>query len=96
MTNDEFQIWLTGYIELEDIAAVLSAKQLWIIHNHLNLVEKVCGELDGKNTWLKKRLKSLHCHATTTSMFSEFKQLTQQIKKWVLNNDYSKTVYTKV
>ena len=83
MTNDEFQRWLSGYVELEDKSAVLNAKQLWIIHNHLNLVEKVSGDLDKKNTWLKERLRSLHVQVTATSMFSEFKQLTQQIRKWV-------------
>lgn len=83
MTNDEFRIWLSGYVALEDNTAVLNAKQLWIIHNHLNLVAAVSGELDEKNNWLKTRLQGLHTQVTSTSMFGAFSQVTQQIRKWV-------------
>ncbi|HTM64055.1 MAG TPA: hypothetical protein VL360_06095 [Gammaproteobacteria bacterium] len=83
MTNQEFKIWLSGYFDLENGKTVLSAKQLWIIHNHLQLVLTVSGELDEKNKWLKTRLEGLHKIAATPFLSAEFTQVTQQIQKWL-------------
>ncbi len=83
MTNNEFKMWLSGYFELENASTVLSAKQLWIIHNHLRLVLAVSGELDDHNKWLKSRLESLDAAASTTFLNAEFKQITQQMQKWL-------------
>lgn len=83
MTNDEFKIWLSGYFELENSHTILSAKQLWIIHNHLKLVLAVSGDLDEKNKWLKTRLEGLHKIAATPFMSAEFKKVTQQMQNWL-------------
>lgn len=83
MTNNEFKIWLSGYFDLESSREVLSAKQLWIIHNHLQLVLAVSGELDEKNKWLKYRLAGLHKVVTTPFMSTEFKKITQQMQNWL-------------
>jgi len=83
MTNNEFKMWLSGYFELENANTVLSAKQLWIIHNHLRLVLAVSGELDNHNKWLKSRLESLDATASTAFLNTEFKQITQQVQKWL-------------
>ena len=83
MTNNEFKIWLSGYFDLEISRVLLSAKQLWIIHNHLQLVQAVSGELDEKNKWLKTRLDGLHKIIKTPFMSAEFRKVTQHIQNWL-------------
>lgn len=56
MTNDEFCYWITGYLELTD-EDVLSAKQISIIQNHVNLVHAMVGNLRSDITLLSKVLK---------------------------------------
>lgn len=83
MTNHEFKIWLTGYFDLEKSKTILSPKQLWIIHNHLQLVVAVSGELDEKNKWLKTRLEGLHQSVSSPFLSAELVKVTQQIQKWL-------------
>lgn len=83
MTNDEFQIWLSGYIALENDDAILSAKQLWIIHNHLQLVQTVTGSLTEENQWLQHRLQTLRSHMTPSFMSNELVRVTAQLRNWL-------------
>lgn len=45
MSNQEFYYWLLGFYTL-DQPSILTAKQLTIIQNHLNLVKEIENELN--------------------------------------------------
>ena len=48
MYNREFHVWMAGYLELCP-ENVVGRQQLYIIKNHLRLVEAVDGQLDPAN-----------------------------------------------
>lgn len=84
MTNQEFRLWLRGFYELEGSSLILDAKQLFTIHNHLALAEKVSQSLDKKNAWLKAYLISLHQkNKENTELF--YQQVTEDIRLWLLD-----------
>ncbi len=58
MHNHEFAEWLFGYLSLSE-ASDFKPRQLWIIKNHLNLVQAVDGELDTNNAWLDNQIVQL-------------------------------------
>lgn len=58
MLNTEFTEWMYGFCCLSNETS-LSARQLWIIKNHLNLVFAVEGFLDKRNQWLDDVILSL-------------------------------------
>lgn len=81
MTNFEFAVWLCGFLvlELEQNLSCLNYKQLLIIKNHLNLVKEVDSQLDKRNAWLSRAIKSAieedeHAHES-------LKELSLLIKK---------------
>ena len=82
MTNLEFNYWIDGFISLESIEEsnmVFNAKQLWIINNHLNLVEKIDGHLTKKNARLKNYLFML---STRDSKSLLYPGITDVIGNW--------------
>lgn len=58
MRNNDFTEWLYGYCALSNTQH-LNAKQLWIIKNHLNLVQAVDGHLNDNNRWLDEQIIAL-------------------------------------
>lgn len=65
MTNQEFELWVEGFITLtsEDI---LDDKQFNIIFNHANLVKAVSGSLDKNN---KAFIAALEAYTKRTTPF---------------------------
>lgn len=82
MTNNEFQVWLNGFFELEDCACILTGKQLFIIHNHLVLTETVSKTLDVKNAWLKEYLLSLHLKKQLKPI-GFYQTVSSELKNWM-------------
>ncbi|MDI1351431.1 MAG: hypothetical protein PSV35_01475 [bacterium] len=56
MTNNEFEAWISGYIELKGECA-LNERQIEIIRNHANLVVAVDGFLTVSNQTLVDNLQ---------------------------------------
>lgn len=77
MLNIEFRHWLYGYFKLSDHCE-LTAHQLWIIKNHLNLVFAVEQYLDEDNNWLDEAILSLVEH---DNIAEPPKDLVQEIYK---------------
>lgn len=83
MTNVEFRMWLSGYMELEEENLSLTPKQIWIIHNHLELVRALDKDLDEKNLWLQARIRALSKPSSMQFMSTDFRKATDQIRKWL-------------
>ena len=56
LTNQEFQFWLRGYVELAEADLTIDYRTLVIITSHLRLVEAVSQHLDAYNVQLKQYL----------------------------------------
>ena len=59
MTNNEFRHWLNGFFLLSGEDTTLNVKQLYVIRNHLNLVQEVEGQLDHLNAAFLKRISEI-------------------------------------
>lgn len=86
--NEEFYFWISGYVALAEEHDILNPKQLWIINNHLKLVETIEGQLNAQNHWLRGRIKNIsnprHSMYQTSS---ELKRLTLQIRNQFNSRD---------
>ena len=79
MTNYEFSMWLCGFILLDNTVTSVSAKQILIILNHLNLAKEVDGYLDDNNKWVEDWVMNI----IKKKDFSEenLKLFTEKLKK---------------
>lgn len=57
MTNDEFRMWIKGYIQLTPDKN-LNHRQFTIIKNHANLVQSITGQLDHDIDIFLERIES--------------------------------------
>ncbi len=64
MYKQDFCYWLQGYFELVEDGLPLSAKQVQVIKNHLNLVFK--HEIDDMYTGDKQELQGIHDHKVSS------------------------------
>lgn len=76
MKHRDFAYWLQGYFELNPTGGIHSTEAR-IIRNHLNLVEKVEGELDDFGKWLAVVLETI----ITISGSKECIKITDLVKK---------------
>lgn len=75
MTNSEFRDWLRGFFELSPEDVSLTAEQLQVIVNHLNLAEAVELELDEFNKALRQDIQAFRAaNDVTPDIRSDFSQ----------------------
>lgn len=72
MTNNEFNLWIEGFIDLTS-NDYINAKQVWIIQNHANLVASIEGHLTPKISNFLASLKDKIAKAELISC-DEFKK----------------------
>ncbi len=65
MRNDEFLIWLKGYLDLAGLEKPLNDRQMIVIHSHIQLTETIENYLNAKIRLIRRKiLRALNEGAT--------------------------------